>query len=247
MEQEKTKPVDHPFNRLQNELARLIQDTSPGERLPAEPQLAKVLGVSRATLREGMRTFEAQGLLRRKQGVGTFVVGETRVIDTGLEMLESIESLASRIDLKVSMGALEVSEFYATGVEIENLHVSEGSTLIKVSRVIYTDQRPVAYLVDTLLPDILTEGELEEGFTGSVLDFLQKRGTPRLAKSYTDINAVAAHASIARKLEIQRDDVLLLFTARLYDDQERVVDYSLSYFVPGYFRFHVIRRLGKSN
>jgi GntR family transcriptional regulator len=44
-------------------------------------------------------------------------------------------------------------------------------------------------------------------------------------------------------LEIQRDDVLLLFTARLFDDQSRVIDYSLSYFLPGYFRFHVIRRL----
>ncbi len=246
MQKPKNQKVEHPFMRLQIELARLIQETEPGERLPSEPQLAKDLGVSRATLREGMRTFEAQGRIRRRQGVGTFVVGKTRVIESGLEVLESIERLAGRIDLKVSMGVLEVSEINAGNEEAQNLQVDEGATLVRISRVIYTDQRPVAYLVDTLLPDILTQSELAEGFTGSVLDFLQKRGTPRLDQSFTDIQAVAARPSIARMLEIQRDDVLLLFTARLFDDQHRVIDYSHSYFLPGYFRFHVIRRLDNS-
>jgi len=235
--------VEHPFNRLQVELERLIRQTKPGERLLSEPQLARQLGVSRATLREAMRTFEAQGLIRRRQGVGTFVVGETRVIESGLEVLESIERLASRSGLTVSMGDLLVSEKPADPVAAENLVVPAGSSLVQVSRVIYTDQRPVAYLVDMLLPDILTSVELSTGFTGSVLDFLEKRGDPVLNRSFTEIQAVPATAVIARSLEIQRGDVLLLFTARLIDNTERIIDYSLSYFLPGYFRFHVIRRI----
>lgn len=244
MQKQVKQSVEHPFARLQVELDRLIRETKPGERLLSEPQLAKELGVSRATLREGMRTFEAQGRIRRRQGVGTFVVGETRVIDSGLEVLESIERLAGRIDLKVSMGALEVSEINAGSEESLNLQVTQGASLVKVSRVIYTENRPIAYLVDILPPDILTSKELADGFTGSVLDFLQKRNNPPLAQSFTDIKAAAAPSGIAKMLEIQRDDVLLLFTARLFDDQARVIDYSLSYFLPGYFRFHVIRRLG---
>ena len=77
----------HPFQRLQGELTVLIAGTLPGERLPAEPELAKRMGVSRATLREAMRSFEGQGLIRRRQGVGTFVVSQSQVIDTGLEVL----------------------------------------------------------------------------------------------------------------------------------------------------------------
>ena len=86
----------HPFQRLQSELARLITATEPGERLPAEPELAHRLSVSRATLREAMRSFEGQGLIRRRQGVGTFVVSHKLVIDSGLEELESIETLANK-------------------------------------------------------------------------------------------------------------------------------------------------------
>ena len=111
----------HPFVRLQAELEQLIQKTSPGERLPSEPQLARMMGVSRATLREGMRTFEAQGLIRRRQGVGTFVVPQVRVIETGLEVLESIERLANRIGLAVTMGELEIKETLA-GPEIAEKH-----------------------------------------------------------------------------------------------------------------------------
>jgi GntR family transcriptional regulator len=231
----------HPFQMLQAMLAKLIADTPPGDRLPAEPELARILGVSRATLREGMRTFEGQGLIRRRQGVGTFVVPQTKVIETGLEVLESIERLAHRIGLEVSMGELQVKEVIADPEDSEKLQIDEGTPLVKISRVIYAEGRPVAYLTDLLPPGVLTEEELKTGFTGSVLDFILKQGNLHLSKSFTDIQAVAASAEIARKLEIQRGDVLLFLTARLYSDSGTIVDFSHSFFLPGYFRFHVVR------
>ena len=40
-----------PFQRLQADLAKLIARTPPGQRMLNEPDLAKQMGVSRATLR----------------------------------------------------------------------------------------------------------------------------------------------------------------------------------------------------
>jgi GntR family transcriptional regulator len=243
-EQRVRKEIDHPYQRLQSELASLIASIEPGKRLPAEPDLAKQLGVSRATLREAMRTFEGKGLIRRRQGVGTFVVGLPPVIDTGLEVLESIESQAHRIGLDVSMGDLQIETIQADDEQAEMLAVLPGTELVRVSRVILADSRPVAFLVDILPEDILMPADLMEGFTGSVLDLLLRRGTPQLVRSLAEIRAAAASPEIARALEIQRGDVLLMFIARLYAKAERVVDYSLSYFLPGYFRFQVVRRVG---
>jgi GntR family transcriptional repressor for pyruvate dehydrogenase complex len=45
-----------------------------GDRLPPERDLAKKLGVSRPTLRAGIRSLSAVGVLKSKQGAGTFVV-----------------------------------------------------------------------------------------------------------------------------------------------------------------------------
>jgi len=234
----------HPFQRLQAQLTALIAQTPAGARLPAEPELAQQMGVSRATLREAMRSFEGQGLLRRRQGVGTFVVGQAPVIQSGLEVLESIENLAARIGLDVSMGEMQISEVSAAGEALDELGVPEGTLLVQVKRVIQAGDRPVAYLVDLLPEDILTPRDLLEGFTGSVLDLLLKRGSPTLHHSVAEIRAVAASTEIARALEIQRGDVLLMFAARLVTQEERVIDYSLSYFLPGYFRFQVVRRVG---
>jgi GntR family transcriptional regulator len=231
----------YPFRRLQADLAKLISSLPAESRLQSEPELARRMGVSRATLREAMRSFEGQGLIRRRQGVGTFVVAKVPVLDSGLEVLESIETLAQRTALPVNMGELQVEQVEAKEDQAAALNVPAGTALTRVGRVIYTENRPIAYLVDILPVDILAADEVEYGFTGSVLDLLLQRGVPHLAQSRTEIRAIGATSEVARALQIQRDDVLLHFVAYLYSQEGRVVDYSFSYFLPGYFRFHVIR------
>lgn len=234
------------FQRLQNELAKVISNVKHGEKLPSEPKLAKILGVSRATLREAMRTFEGQGLIRRRQGVGTFVVGPIQVIETGLEVLESIETLAEKIGLDVKMGELEIQRIEADEYYAKNLSVELATPLIRISRVINAGNRPVAYLVDVLPESIFSQEDLEAGFTGSVLDRLIESKKIDLSISKTVIQAEAASSSIARALQIQRGDVLLFFKAHLYSTDGNIIDFSYSYFLPGYFRFQVVRRVGEA-
>lgn len=236
----------HPYEKLQVGLANLIAQTPAGERLPTEPLLAQKLGVSRATLREAMRSFESQGLIRRRQGIGTFVVGRPQVIESGLEVLESIETQADRIKLDVSMDDLKVTQIQANLDQADMLGVTEGAPLTRVARIIRADSRPVAFLIDILPIDILSPTDVTAEFSGSVLDVMLKRGYPELSYSNTEIRVVDATSDIARELEIQRGDGLQLFVARLYTTSGRVIDYSFSYFLPGYFRFHVVRSVGNS-
>jgi len=234
----------YPFRRLQSDLANLISSLPAESRLPSEPDLARRMGVSRATLREAMRSFEGQGLIRRRQGVGTFVVAQVPVIDSGLEILESIETIAQRKSMPVSMGELQVREVPADAEQAEALSIAPGTLVTDVGRVIYTESRPIAFLEDVLPADILSVAEVQSGFTGSVLDLLLRRGDPKLTQSRTDIRAIGATQKVARALQIQRDAVILLFVAKLYSEDGRVVDYSFSDFLPGYFHFHVVRKVG---
>jgi GntR family transcriptional regulator len=233
--------------RLHEELGKIIADTPPGDRLLTEPELARQLKVSRATLREAMRTFETQGLIYRHQGSGTYVIHPSQMIDSGLELLESIETLSMRIGLPVSMGALVVEHCPATEEYAKALSVKPDEPILRVSRIIKAEGRPVAYLIDVIPDDILSQEELEHGFTGSMLDLLLRRGSPALVSSRCEINAEQAKTDVAKALHIQRGDVLLRFITYLYSTNGRVVDYSYSYFLPGYFNFHIIRRIGPTN
>jgi len=237
--------TNFPFQRLKAELSTMIAETPAGERLPSEPKLAKSLGVSRSTLREAMRSFEAQGLIRRRQGAGTFVVGQVSVLDSGLEVLESLDTMAQRLDLAITVSDLRINRLDANEELAEGLNVPLGSNLISIERVIRANGRPVAYLVDTLPEEFLNPEDLPEDFSGSILDFMLAHGTP-LTISRAAISATGATAEVARALEIQREDVLLQFKSQLYITGGSIIDYTVSNFIPGYFNFHVIRRIGNA-
>ena len=235
--------ANFPFQRLQIDLAGLIERTPAGQRLPSEPVLAKQLGVSRATLRDAMRTFETQGLIRRRQGSGTFVVGKVQALESGLEVLESLETMANRLNLEITLSNLSVEHETADEDIAQSLEIGAGAPVLRVRRVIRANDRPVAYLVDILPEGVLQTDDLPANFRGSVLDFFLGRGDS-LKTSRANISAIGATAEVAKVLEIQRGDVLLHFYSQLFDKNGKVVDYSLSYFIPGYFHFHVVRRVG---
>jgi GntR family transcriptional regulator len=190
-----------------------------------------------------MRTYETQGLIRRRQGVGTFVLRPAHVLESGLEILESLETVAQRMGLHAVPGEIVVVRRSASQEESEALNLADGAQVVSVSRVILADERPVAYLIDTLPTELISTAELGEGFNGSVLDLLMQRGDPLLANSHCEIAAVAASSDVARALNIQRGDALLRFNSRLFTIDGDVIDYSFGHFLPGYFRFHVVREL----
>jgi GntR family transcriptional regulator len=227
---------------LTAELSNLISHSPAGQQLPSEPELAKQLGVSRATLREAMRSFETQGLIRRRQGAGTFVVGQVPVMESGLEVLESVDAMARRMNLSITVSDLRVERMVADQELVNALDVPLGARMTRISRVMQTDGRPVAYLVDTLPEAVLRAEDLPASFTGSVLDFLQGRANPPTG-SRAAVSAIGATADVAKALEIQRGDVLLHFSSQLFNAEGVFVDYSKTYFIPGYFNFHIVRRV----
>lgn len=74
----RAKDEDEDVSRTQDvveDIQRLILDGGlrPGDRLPAEKELAAALGVSRGSLREGVRALVVLGILETRHGDGTYV------------------------------------------------------------------------------------------------------------------------------------------------------------------------------
>ncbi|MGB3909919.1 MAG: FCD domain-containing protein [Pseudolysinimonas sp.] len=67
-------------------------DLSAGSRLPVEKDLAEVLGVSRGSLREGVRALCIMGVLETRQGDGTYV--------TSLDSTLLLAPMAFMVDLQ---------------------------------------------------------------------------------------------------------------------------------------------------
>lgn len=68
-------PVGTVSDRIAQQILNLIatEEIRPGDRLPSERDLAALLGVSRPSVREAVKTLEAQGRLHVRHGQGVFV------------------------------------------------------------------------------------------------------------------------------------------------------------------------------
>ena len=90
---------------LQSEIIRYIQNyiqengLKPGDRLPSQEKLIEMMGVSRTSLREAMKTLEARNVLEAKNGKGIYVGSQEvndllRLIDFAKEkelLLDTLE------------------------------------------------------------------------------------------------------------------------------------------------------------
>ncbi len=214
--------------------------------LPSEAALSQQLAVSRATIRDALAQLEQRGVITRRHGAGTFVAPLPR-LDAGLEELVSLETLARRIGLQTRMSQPHIEERVAAPIESERLRTAPQTRVLAIARVIFTGTRPIAYLVDIVPTTVLARPDLDKNFRGSVLDLFLSRRDLALSHSYTEIHIELASAPIARKLRLKRGAPLHQLVAQLFTRDGRIVDYSQSFFVPGYFSFHVIRRVGATN
>jgi len=67
-----------PRNKVYQEVAKqlerhITEELKPGDLLPPERQLVQMLGVSRGSVRDAIRSLELMGLLEPRQGIGTVV------------------------------------------------------------------------------------------------------------------------------------------------------------------------------
>ncbi len=88
-------PLDHAspvplWAQIESRLAGAIREhrLTAGERLPAEPDLARALGISRNTLRQGLRRLSTCGVLVRAPGFGTRVCAQPTEVLQGLPILD---------------------------------------------------------------------------------------------------------------------------------------------------------------
>lgn len=87
---------------VHRELERSILDGTlgSGERLPTEHALAEHFSVSRSVVREAVARLKAEGMVEARQGSGTFVAKQARVLSFDRVQTEALPELAQIMELR---------------------------------------------------------------------------------------------------------------------------------------------------
>jgi GntR family transcriptional repressor for pyruvate dehydrogenase complex len=133
------KVVD--YVRRQIEAGRL----RPGVRLPSERELARQIGVSRPSLRSGLRSLQAMGVIRSRQGSGTFIAdGPPRLGDGPLRFLAALHGF-TRDEMFEARRVLEVG---TAGLSAERATAEQLAAMAEeVASMFASLDEPQAYLL----------------------------------------------------------------------------------------------------
>ena len=104
-----------------------------GDLIPSENQLCKTYGVSRNTAQRALDELVHEGILTRRQGVGTFVTAPR--IEQALSEFYSFSDAVSAHGYKHSVTAPSISVEKASAKQAKALNVEIGEPIIVLTRI----------------------------------------------------------------------------------------------------------------
>jgi GntR family transcriptional regulator len=235
---------------LPAQIAKRLTDTiragraAIGSRLPSEPQLAELFGVSRNTVREAVRQLIAEGILESRQGVGTFVRGDgqhTLPVETGIEELTSTTKLIEAAGYTPGCRDYVLDVVRATADVATALAIEAGTFVYRILRVRLADLEPVMYCEDFLPVTRIDEAAMR-GFAGegSLFAFLEQLGMA-VKVARTVLKPALPEPHIAEALRLAADQPILLLRQVHFDQGNEPFLYSENTINSSFFEFQVRR------
>jgi len=230
---------------VQDELKQRIDrgELAAGARLPSEPELAAELQVSRATLREALRTMELQGLLWRRQGSGTFVAEHPRMatsLDVNFGVTDAIRAAGMTAGIAQARHWVEP----APAGEAALLELEPGQDVLVIERVRTAEGKPVVLSRD-LVPSRLVGGNdraVQGMLERSIYDVLERELGIVISHGVARFRPVRAGHAVAARLGVPRGELLLYLWQVDYAEDGTPAISSHEFHLADAFDFTVVRR-----
>jgi GntR family transcriptional regulator, transcriptional repressor for pyruvate dehydrogenase complex len=112
----------------------------PGARLPIEKELAVVLGVSRGSLREGVRALCIMGVLETRQGDGTYVTSlDSNLLLAPMGFMVDLQAPEHRHDLHTVRRILESEAAARAALYISGDQLAEAAAVLATVEPLVVD------------------------------------------------------------------------------------------------------------
>jgi DNA-binding GntR family transcriptional regulator len=228
---------------VRDDLAQRIAsgEIAPGDRLPPEPDLATELGVSRATLREALRSLEEDGFVTRRRGAGTFATHRPR-LRNNLDVNFGVTQMIRAAGMTPGTARSEARQEEAEADEARALDLEPGDPVLVLERVRTADDRPVVFSRDVVPGQRLGENALRRLEQGSVYELLSREAGRAVHHGVVTIEPSKADRRLAKALGVKSGALLLYLRQVDYDREGTPVLLSHEHHVADAFEFNVVRR-----
>lgn len=225
---------------------------TPGSQLPNELELAEAMGVSRGTVRAALSLLQQQGLLWRRQGIGTFV-SETPLLENRLDLNFSYTELIRSLGHKAGCRILECKALPAEEMYAERLEVDPGKLLVYIRRIRTADEQVVVASIDIFRHDLLSQG-INKLTIEALRNLLCEKVSlyrifeddlhQQIEYGITRLRPIVADTQLIRRfeLDIPKDSPVLYMEQIDYGRNRQPLILSYEYHLANYSTFTIYRR-----
>ena len=231
------------YIRTEEALRELISSKGlkPGDHLPSEIELAREFGVARSTIREALRHLQTRGTVRRVHGLGTIVTQPKSQIVAGLEILESLESLAKRQGWVCGTSNVTISDIELSETQAERLRRPVGTPALLIQRIKTRDEAKIALMESVIPSDVLTIDDARAEFTTSIIDMFRRRAARTVAYARAKVLVEVPPRHISRALGIKSAAPLLVLCEVFHDTDDIPLCANRNWFIPGTLSLELVR------
>lgn len=211
-----------------------------GEVLPSESQLNQTFGISRATSRTALDSLEQEGLIVRKSGRGSIVLGP-RVEQPAIEMYGFSDDMRRR-GVRPSYQTILAGRGRATVEASDALGIRLKSSVYHSRRILKADDQPIGLALswiplsifgDTVLP---TADDLNRN---SLYRWLGEKCGVKVTGASETIEAALAEGDMAAELEVPAGAAVLVVRRRSDAADGSPVEYAVLHFRADRYRLHL--------
>lgn len=240
---EKTQQLSERITKL---LLHEIQDGefSEMDALPPEVDLAERFQVSRNIIRECLARLEREGWVIRKHGVGTLINKHVVHVETRMDLNFELSQTLEMNGRRAETALVRFRREPASRTVAEQLQIPEGEEVLRVSRLIKADGKPVIYCIDYLPVSLVVDESYQQAdFEPPIFHFLDKFcGNATVETNLAEVRALPVTEEVAEALEVPLTCALLFLGEVGYDLRSRPLLYSEEYFMDRAIRHMIVRK-----
>jgi GntR family histidine utilization transcriptional repressor len=190
-------------------------DWTQGDLVPSENQITRDLSVSRMTAHRALRELTAEGVLRRVQGVGTFVA-ETKPQSELLEIRNIAEEIAARGHAHSALVRLLRRE--RADKDVAAALERRPGTPVFHSVLVHCENGVAVQVEDRHVNPGFAPGYLDQDFT-AITPYVYLTALGPLDAVEHIIEAIRPDAEVQTLLAVEADEPCLLLTRRTWSNR----------------------------
>lgn len=219
------------YVQIQNYILEQIRtgQLKPDDKIPSESKLSEMFSVSRITSSQAVNQLAQQGYVYRRQGKGTFVLGNRRE-QQGLTIGSNMTYVFEDKDYDAVEGrhrTYDIRAIPASDEIAKSLALEPGEDVNQVIRIKYIADTPVC--CEMIYIPVRYAGEIGKDGMGdevTIADFLVREKGIDVRSNRIYLESIKAGIFESDRLNVDVGFPLLLLDHMLYDDAERPVTFT---------------------